>query len=99
MLISKQIGFPHIKNWCKTTFLSQFFPSGIIPEDPLLNECPEYDIKPFDDEAPALEIRIMQITSSFPFQPGLLWPGVAAPDRVLSMGQVEHIMCWIVTVI
>ena len=31
----------------------------------------------------------MQSTHSFPSLPGPLWPGVVAPDRVLSMGQLE----------
>ena len=26
---------------------------------------------------------------SLPLLPGPLWPGVVAPDRVLSMGQIE----------
>ena len=28
-------------------------------------------------------------TPPLPFLPGLLWPRVVAPDRVLSMGQIE----------
>ena len=28
-------------------------------------------------------------TPSLPLIPGLLWPGVVAPDRILSMGQIE----------
>ena len=31
----------------------------------------------------------MQCTPSLPSLPGPLWPGVVAPDRVLSMGQIE----------
>ena len=31
----------------------------------------------------------MQSTSSLPLVPGSLWPGVVAPDRALSMGQIE----------
>ena len=31
----------------------------------------------------------MQITSSLPLLPGLLWPRMVAPDRVLSMGQIK----------
>ena len=33
----------------------------------------------------------MQSTPSLLSQPGSLWPGVEAPDRVLSMGQIELI--------
>ena len=36
-----------------------------------------------------LELWRMQITSSLLSLPGQLWPGVVAPDRVLSMGQIE----------
>ena len=31
----------------------------------------------------------MQSTSLLPSLPDPLWPGVVAPDRVLSMGQIE----------
>ena len=31
----------------------------------------------------------MQSTPSLPLHPGPLWPGVVAPDRVLSVGQKE----------
>ena len=31
----------------------------------------------------------MQITPSLPSLPGPLWPGMVAPERVLSMGQIE----------
>ena len=31
----------------------------------------------------------MQSTPSVPSLPGPLWPGMVAPDRVLSMGQIE----------
>ena len=30
----------------------------------------------------------MQSTPSLPSLPGPLWPGVEAPDRVLSMGEI-----------
>ena len=36
-----------------------------------------------------LEIRGMQSTSSLPSLPAPLWPRVVAPDRILSMGQIE----------
>ena len=28
-------------------------------------------------------------TPSMPLLPGTLWPGVVAPDRILSMGQIK----------
>ena len=40
--------------------------------------------------APALEIWEMWITPSLPLLPRPLWPGVVAPDWVLSMGQIEE---------
>ena len=36
-----------------------------------------------------LEFGGMQSTHSLPSLPGPLCPGVVAPDRVLSMGQIE----------
>ena len=54
--------------------------------DPFQHDCPEYDTKQSDGEVPVmLELWGMQSTSSLPSLPGPLWPGVAAPDRVLSI--------------
>ena len=39
---------------------------------------------------PVLEIWRMRSTPSLPWLSGPLWPSVAAPDRVLSMGQTVH---------
>ena len=36
-----------------------------------------------------LELWVMQSTFSLPLLLGPLWPGVVAPDRVLSMDQIE----------
>ena len=53
-------------------------------------ECPGYDAKQSDVEFPVrLELWGMQNTSSLPSLPDPLWPRVIAPDRVLSMGQIE----------
>ena len=58
--------------------------------DPLPNECPRYDTKQSNGEVPAmLELWGMRSTPSLPSLPGPFWPGVVAPDRVLSMGQIE----------
>ena len=55
-----------------------------------LNECPGYDTKQSDGEVPViLELWEMQSTPSLPSLPGSLRPRVVAPDRVLSMGQIE----------
>ena len=56
-------------------------------------KCPGYDIKPSDGEAPVLELWGIWSTPSLPLFPYSLWPGVVAPDRILSMGQVEQTMC------
>ena len=36
-----------------------------------------------------LKLWGMRSTLSLPSLPGPLWPGVVAPDRVLSMGPIE----------
>ena len=49
-----------------------------------------YDTKQSDGEAPVmLELWEMWSTSSLPSLPGPLWSRVVAPDKVLSMGQIE----------
>ena len=54
------------------------------------NESPGYDTKQSDAEVPVmLEFWGMQRIPSLPLLPGPLWPRVVAPDRVLSMGQIE----------
>ena len=54
------------------------------------NECPEYDIKQSNGKAPlVMELWRVQSTLSLPLLPGPLWPTVVAPERVLSMGQIE----------
>ena len=55
-----------------------------------LNECPRYDPKQSDGEAPVmLELERMQSIPLLPLLLGPLWPGVVAPDKILSMGQIE----------
>ena len=51
--------------------------------------CPGYNAQPSDGETPVLELWGMCSTPSLPFFPSPLWPGVVAPDRILSMGQIE----------
>ena len=35
------------------------------------------------------ELRGMRCTLLLPSLPGPLWPGVLAPNKILSMGQIE----------
>ena len=68
--------------------------TNCISADPNLNECPGYNNKESDGEAPVmLEIRKMRSNSSLPLLPGRIWCGVVAADRVLSMAQL--ILNWI----
>ena len=54
------------------------------------NECPSYDTKQSDGEAPViLKLWEMRSTPSLPSLPGTFWRIVVAPDRFLSMGQVK----------
>ena len=59
-------------------------------KDPLPNECPAYDTKQSDGEAPVmLELLGMRSIPSLPSHPGTLRPSVVTLDTVLSMGQTE----------
>ena len=61
------------------------------------NECPAYDTKQSDGEAPViLELWRMWSTPLLPLLPGALWSGVVAPERVLSVGQIEVFDIWTV---
>ena len=56
----------------------------------LPNECPGYDTKQSDGEAPVmLELWGMWSIPLLPSLPSPLWPGIVAPDRALSMGEIE----------
>ena len=49
-----------------------------------------YMTKKFDGEVPVvLELWGMQSSPLLPSLPGSIWPGMVAPDRVLSIGQIE----------
>ena len=68
---------------------------GVRP--PPHKEYPGYDNKQSDGEVPIMvELWRMQSTSSLSSVQGPLWPGVVAPDRVLSMGQIELVYILIV---
>ena len=54
------------------------------------NECPGYDTKQSDGEVPVMQdFWGIQSTHSLLSLPGPHWPGVVAPDRVISMGLIE----------
>ena len=54
------------------------------------NECPAYDSKQTDGEAPVmLELWGMRSTPSLPSLPGPFWPRVVAPDRFLCIYQIK----------
>ena len=57
---------------------------------PPSNKCHRYDAKQSDGEVLImLELWGMWNTPSLSSLSGPLWPGVVAPDRVLSMSQIE----------
>ena len=54
------------------------------------NDCHGYDIEQFDGETPVmLEFGGMRSTPSLPSLTDHLRSEMVAPDRVLSMGQIE----------
>ena len=58
-----------------------------MDKTPNPNEYPGYDIKQSDSEAPVM-LELWR-TSSLPLLQMPLCTGEVAPDRVLSMGQIE----------
>ena len=59
-------------------------------KDPPRNECLGYDTKQSDCEVPMmLELWEKRCTPSLLLLPDPLCLGVVAPDRALSMGQIE----------
>ena len=60
-----------------------------MPTGTLL-ECPGYDNKPNDDEAPVLDLWGMWSTPSLALLPGPTWHWVVIPVRVPSVGQIEQ---------
>ena len=61
-----------------------------MSKTPSHNNYPRYDIKPSDSEALVmLELWGMWITPSLPLLPNPLWPGEVAPEKVLSIDQIE----------
>ena len=57
---------------------------------PPSNKCLGYGTKQsYGEAALMLELQEIWSTPSLPSLPGPLWPGVVAPDRVLSMGQIK----------
>ena len=55
-------------------------------------QYPGYESKQSDGEAREIqELWGVGSTSSLPSLPGQLWPGVVAPERILSMDQIETV--------
>ena len=57
------------------------------------SKAPGYDIKPWNGEAPALEIWVIWSTPTLPLVPCPLRPGVRASYWILSQGQIEQTVC------
>ena len=55
------------------------------------NDCPGYDTKPiwWWHSSNTGALGGIRSTPSLSSLPDLLWPGVVATDRILSMGQIE----------
>ena len=63
---------------------------GKPPPPTYTNQCTGYDTKQSDGEVPVmLDLRGMRSALLLPSLQDPLWPGVGAPDRVLSMCQIE----------
>ena len=81
--------YTHVHSWT-------YLPAGAVEYTdctvgkPLPYKCPVYDTKQSNGDAPVmLEFWGVRSTLLLPSLPGSLWPGVVAPDRALSMGQIE----------
>ena len=57
------------------------------------NECPDMTWNHLMVRLQPWRLKRMQITPSLLFLPDILWPGVIAPDRVLSISQLEQTIC------
>ena len=77
--------YPVIKS-ARTVEYADFLSADEYPPP---NECPRYDSKQSDGDAPVLELLGMWSNPSLPSLSGPLWPGVAEPDRAMSMGQID----------
>ena len=63
---------------------------SLTEEQDYFNECPGYNTKQSDGEAPViLELWGIWSTLSLPLLPGPLWPEVVPSDRVLPRDQIE----------
>ena len=79
---NSQLGWLELQNTL-TTYL-------LMGKTPPPNKCPEYDTKQSDSKAPLmLELWGIWSIPSLPSLSAPLWPRMVAPDRVLSMSQIE----------
>ena len=73
--------------WGFKNIQTAFLQMGTTPSS---NECLGYDTKQSDGEVPVmLELWGVRSTTSLQLLPGPLCSEVIAPDRVLSMSQIE----------
>ena len=86
----------------KTSFIRSF-PVGwrcrlhqllLCRREQLPNESPGYDTKQSDGEVPVMLVLWGNAEYTLPSLPYSLWPGVVAPDRVLSLGKLE--LNWVI---
>ena len=77
---------PYLVSWgCRIHWLHLC--KGVPPPK---KKCPGYETIHFDGEVSVmLELWGMWSKPSLPLLPGPLWPGMVAPDRAISMGQIE----------
>ena len=79
-----------VRNFAQLTGAAEYTDCISVEESDSSNECPVYDTKQSDAEASVmLELWGMQSTPLLPSLSVPLWLGVVAPDRVLSVDQIE----------
>ncbi len=75
--------------------ISKVKPAGAVEYTACISakECPVYDIKQSDGEAPVmLELWRMRSAPLLLLFPGPSWPGVVVPGRVLFLDQINRVL-------
>ena len=65
------------------------YPSLKTGKTPPTDECPGYNTRQSDGEAPVQDLWEMWSTSSLSLLPGPLWPGMVVPIRISFLGQTR----------